>query len=767
MFDLVEHRITNGDGQVTVIPCLTMRLLEGESLADFLRSRRPLPPDQALPIIRQVAESLHAMHEKQFVHRDLKPSNIMLITEEGENAGLRVVLIDFGLAKPFNGNEEMWQTRTAQQQPGAPYFLAPEVFSGDTGSIAADLYAFGLLIDEMVTRSPAFPHTSIEELYWRKIQGQPELPSSRADGLPGHWEQVILRCLSLDIERRPKSALEVVAHLEDPALLAPPEPEAAPEPVPEPEPALEPPRAPRFLLSRRQAIAAGSGITLAVMAALFAKFDTDSVESSILIFPFENRTRQPEYDHLCSGTVEELIRRLSYVDRLSIYPIPRNWTPDAAALKKAAFSLKGTLQYLRGQVRLSVQLVENSRGMLIWEDTYDSLLNRPLELEAEITAQTVEGIRDRISENYRLPSTVHGFRRVVRSTIRRASGHQSALPKQSTASNQAFTEYQRGRDYWQQRTLPAALEAVGCFNRAITYDPKFALAYAAQADVQQTLLNYNYAPTLQLLTAALKNAEKAVTLDNSLPECHVSLAAARQNLWDWELADTSYKLAIDRHSRFPRAHHWYAGLLLQFARFEEALQRVRTGLALDPFDYPAQSNYGLYLWNAGRTRDAAKQLEYVLTKVDLIYAHNVLGQVYAELSGSTAEPEATDYFVRSMREAGTVRNRDLEAVGGVDPGYLKWSDLISAQAFAARNDRSSALHYVNRLERGLEAGKISASAVAWAHAVVGNRKRVIELLQLGFEQREREMLYVRVIPLFRKMHKELQFQQLLRRMRLT
>jgi tetratricopeptide (TPR) repeat protein len=236
-------------------------------------------------------------------------------------------------------------------------------------------------------------------------------------------------------------------------------------------------------------------------------------------------------------------------------------------------------------------------------------------------------------------------------------------------------------------------------------------------------------------------------------------------LWDWTGSEESYRAALRAQPKFARGHQWYAGLALQFGRFDQALDEARKGLELDPFDYPGQNTYGYYLWHAGRLREAASHLESLLTKTDLLYAHINLGQIYAGLAAASAEPEATDFYVKSMREAGIVRARELEASGQSDSaGYLKWSDTIFAQAHAARGDRASARIYADRLEHGLKAGKISAAAVAWAQSAIGNYPRAIELLELGAERREREMLYVRVMPLFRPLHGDVRFRAVLRRM---
>jgi hypothetical protein len=74
--------------------------------------------------------------------------------------------------------------------------------------------------------------------------------------------------------------------------------------------------------------------------------------------------------------------------------------------------------------------------------------------------------------------------------------------------------------------------------------------------------------------------------------------------------------------------------------------------------------------------------------------------------------------------------------------------------------------YVERLEHGVSSGKLSASSVAWAHAAAGNTKRAIELLEMGLERHEREMLYVKVAPLFRPLYSHPRFQAILNRMQL-
>ena len=96
--------------------------------------------------------------------------------------------------------------------------MAPELLLRKRPSIASDLYAFGLIIDEMVTVKRAFSSTSLQALYYEKLWEQPSPPSSRSIDLPKHWERTILRCLNPDPASRFSVVQDVVNALEKPEL---------------------------------------------------------------------------------------------------------------------------------------------------------------------------------------------------------------------------------------------------------------------------------------------------------------------------------------------------------------------------------------------------------------------------------------------------------------------------------------------------------------------------------------------------------------------
>src|SRR6266581_7997753 len=132
---------------------IVMELVEGETLQERLK-RGAIPIDEALPIAKQIAEALEAAHESGLVHRDLKPANIKL-TSDG-----RVKVLDFGLAKAFapmtaEMNLSNSPTLVSGSMPGVilgtAAYMSPEQAKGKTVDRRADIWAFGVVLYEMLT----------------------------------------------------------------------------------------------------------------------------------------------------------------------------------------------------------------------------------------------------------------------------------------------------------------------------------------------------------------------------------------------------------------------------------------------------------------------------------------------------------------------------------------------------------------------------------------------------------------------------------------
>ncbi|HEV2990341.1 MAG TPA: protein kinase [Candidatus Angelobacter sp.] len=141
VYDLFNHVTTSGQ----TIWFLTMELLRGQSLAEWLRGQGPIKPKEALELVRQMVAGLAAAHRLEIVHRDFKTGNVMLV-DDGPGK-LRAVVTDFGLA--LNIREAGGVPATAGS--GTPDYMAPEQLRGEQVGFAADQFALGVIMCEMLT----------------------------------------------------------------------------------------------------------------------------------------------------------------------------------------------------------------------------------------------------------------------------------------------------------------------------------------------------------------------------------------------------------------------------------------------------------------------------------------------------------------------------------------------------------------------------------------------------------------------------------------
>jgi eukaryotic-like serine/threonine-protein kinase len=216
----------------TKVPVLVMELVEGEDLAARLK-RGVIPVDEALAIARQVAEALEEAHEKGIVHRDLKPGNVKV------TPGGQVKVLDFGLAKAWSGDAATGSSSDLSQSPtlartgteaglilGTAAYMSPEQARGKPVDRRTDIWAFGVLLFEMLTGRKLFDGETVTDVLASVVKDP-----IRHEALPASTPAAVRRLLARCLERNPRRrlrdigearlALEEKALADEPAGTAP------------------------------------------------------------------------------------------------------------------------------------------------------------------------------------------------------------------------------------------------------------------------------------------------------------------------------------------------------------------------------------------------------------------------------------------------------------------------------------------------------------------------------------------------------------------
>jgi len=232
IFDLVYHE---------AIIFLSMELLEGETLSQRLQRDGPMSASEALPLVAQMAAGLAAAHQAGVVHGDFKSNNVMLVPAEGQEAGIRTVIMDFGLARRSDASDAAASRPPVGSMAGTPAYMAPEQVEGREITPATDIYALGVVLYEMVTGRCPFEGSNALAVAVKRLQEPPPSPRSHNPGLDLRWEQAILRCLERNPRERFASADEII-----PALRA-----AVPARVPGEQPRVLEAAAPKYAAVKR------------------------------------------------------------------------------------------------------------------------------------------------------------------------------------------------------------------------------------------------------------------------------------------------------------------------------------------------------------------------------------------------------------------------------------------------------------------------------------------------------------------------------------
>ncbi len=208
---LLAHQVTHRNviriydlGEGEGVKFITMEFIEGKDLRSLIREKKKFTPEEAVDVIQQVCQALHAAHSVGVIHRDLKPQNIM------QDTSGRILVMDFGLARTLEG-DGMTQTGALV---GTMEYMSPEQALGKDLDQRSDIFALGLILYEMLTGKTPFQAESALASLIKRTQER-AVPVSDIDAqIPGALSGIVSKCLERDLNLRYESASAILADLD-------------------------------------------------------------------------------------------------------------------------------------------------------------------------------------------------------------------------------------------------------------------------------------------------------------------------------------------------------------------------------------------------------------------------------------------------------------------------------------------------------------------------------------------------------------------------
>jgi TolB-like protein/DNA-binding winged helix-turn-helix (wHTH) protein/Flp pilus assembly protein TadD len=322
----------------------------------------------------------------------------------------------------------------------------------------------------------------------------------------------------------------------------------------------------------------------------------------------------------------------------------------------------------------------------------------------------------------------------------------AALADAPTGSAEAYEAYLKGRYYYSKSTPGFTAKALASFQEAIEKDPEYAMAHAGLADCYTLDAGLQLGLTPQeAYPRAREAAAKALELDNALSEAHAAMAQVRFDYdWDFRSALDELKLAVDLNPNNVLARNMYGHYSTWVGRHDEAIAQLRHARELDPFSLLTMRFLGHSLFFAGRYDQALAQTRSIL-ELDAAdpLAFYVAGRVHLE---------------RGEFEQAIAEIEKGRALLGSGP------DSALAYAHAVAGNREEAMEILGELEALSAQQQITPYALAGIYAGLRESDKALEALERAYEEHSPFMIMLKVEPMFKPLRDHPRFQSLMRRM---
>lgn len=460
---------------------------------------------------------------------------------------------------------------------------------------------------------------------------------------------------------------------------------------------------------------------------------TSTKKESIAVLPFINLSSDAENEYFSDGITEEILNALAKVDNLFVTSRTSSFAfkgknTDIREIGKqlgVRSVLEGSVRKSGNRVRVTAQLIETKNGYHRWTETYDRDIKDIFEVQDDIAKSISKKLLENLSFDFQ----------------------KSAKVKTPTVSLEAYNLYLKSAHFWKRWTPLDVRKSLDYLEQAIKIDENFAQAYSALSGCYVFLSAFGQMPSSIAFPKAEQYALKALELDASLPDSHLSLAMVNFFNWKWDEAYKSFTKSLELNPNNATTHQYFSYYMLAIGNTKKAVAESEKALDIDPLSIPINASLADTYFNSGML-DQAKQQYLKTLELDPGFraAINGLGWVH--------------YFLGETDEA-------IEK--------FKLSDKLIGDSLMA----NSALAFIyarigNKAEFELTLEKIKKReqsdkniSFSFDYAVVNlglkNYDKVFEYLNKSFDEKIGGLIFIRG-RFWKEIHEDERFKVLIRKM---
>ncbi len=466
------------------------------------------------------------------------------------------------------------------------------------------------------------------------------------------------------------------------------------------------------------------------------RLKTGQVKKSIAVLPFVNMSADKENEYFSDGMTEEILNALAGVDGLQVTSRTssfafKNQNLDVRTIGEKLnvnTVVEGSVRKAGNKVRITAQLINTSDGYHIWSDVYD----RDLE--------DVFAVQDEISSK-------------IANTLRRKLDLKEAPADDSPAESrnlEAYELYLKGKFHWYRWTPHEVFKAKSFFERAIELEPNISEYNTAMSSVYTFLAAVGYLRSEVAYPKAMKYAERALELDDSNADSHLSIGMVKMFFnWDWKGAEEAFKKTLELNPGSSDGHQYYSMFLQIMRRDDEAIIQGKIAVELNPLSPLTNSMLGDAYRNAGRFAEAIEVYTKIL-QADPQYRHVLYAMGWAQWElGETEIAEKTFLKAQSLTKS--------DDKGLTQLGYI--------YAKTGREDkaRDCLNKIIDRSKREKDTNLEVDLAIIYTG--LGEFDHAFECLEKAFKEKHGGLLFIRSIH-WKEIEKDPRMDDLLKRMKI-
>ncbi|MDQ7053954.1 MAG: protein kinase [candidate division KSB1 bacterium] len=694
------HAIEEHSGEMFIV----MEYIEGRELRDIVEAAGPPTPADAMDFAMQIAAGLQAAHEKGIVHRDIKSANIM-VTPSG-----RVKVMDFGLAKIGAGA----QLTREQSTLGTVAYMSPEQTRGEPVDHRTDIWAFGVVLYEMLTGELPFKGDYEQATIYSILNEEPEYPGD----LPSRWKAILQRALAKDRNRRYSQINELMQELG-----------AASAGTENSRSTTSPP----VRMRRRWAFSLGGAVLALLMLAVWflrpGSMQQPAIHS-IAVLPLTNLSGDPAQDYFSDGMTEALItdlskiRALKVISRTSVMPY-KNATeslPEIARKLGVQAIIEGSVMRDGQRIRISAQLIDAKNDRHLWAQSYERNLADVFALQRDI-AQAIAA--------------------QVRVTL--TPGEQKQLEEVKTIAPEAYEAYLKGVYYDIKYNPSDFLKSLDYFSRAVKIEPDFTQGYIGIVRAATGLMDVGSLPFSELYSIGKAALDKAMQLGDSRAEVLSILGRFKHVAeWDWAGAEEAFRKSLVLNPNMSNTYFDYASFLIGMGRGEESLAMIQKARALDPLNAGTNNDVGWLLYMNRRYDEAIREYRHNLEMYpNFVMSHRELSWVYAKKS----------LFAEAIASA----QRALE----LERSSYNLAQLANVTAMAGNREES--LRVLDELFARQDSDPVAAYEFAMIYSSLGDVDKSFEWLEKSYQEHSGWPFLIKADPLADPLRSDPRFGPFLKR----